>query len=59
MPRRPRIHLDGVPLYIVQRRHNREPSFFAEEDYNSYLNWLDEAECALPPDRRRKICCSW
>ena len=29
MPRRPRIQLDGVPLHIVQRGHNREPCFFA------------------------------
>jgi REP element-mobilizing transposase RayT len=43
MPRRPRIHLDGVPLHIVQRGHNREPCFFGEEDYQSYLYWLGEA----------------
>jgi len=51
MPRRLRIHLDGVPLHIVQRGHNREPCFFAEDDYTSYLHWLGEAltesECAL------------
>ena len=51
MPRRPRIHLDGVPLHIVQRGHNREPCFFAEEDYHAYLHWLGEAlqkgRCAL------------
>jgi hypothetical protein len=51
MPRRPRIHLDGVPLHIVQRGHNREPCFFGEDDYNSYLHWLGEAlgeaECKL------------
>jgi putative transposase len=51
MPRRSRIHLDGVPLHIVQRGHNREPCFFAEDDYNSYLHWLGEAltesGCAL------------
>ena len=50
MPRRPRVHLDGVPLHIVQRGHNREPCFFGEEDYLSYLHWLgealDESECA-------------
>ena len=47
MPRRPRIHLDGVPLHIVQRGHNREPCFFAEEDYHAYRHWLGEAlrEC--------------
>jgi putative transposase len=43
MPRRPRVHLPGVPLHIVQRGHNREPCFFAEEDYFSYLHWLGEA----------------
>jgi len=51
MPRRPRVHLDNVPLHIVQRGHNREPCFFAEDDYRSYLHWLGEAlaetECAL------------
>jgi putative transposase len=51
MPRRPRIHLDGFPLHIVQRGHNREPCFFAEEDYFIYLHSLAEAlkqeACAL------------
>ena len=51
MPRRPRIHLDGVPLHIVQRGHNREPCFFAEDDYSGYLHWLGvalaESGCAL------------
>jgi putative transposase len=51
MPRRPRIHLDGVPLHIVQRGHNREPCFFSEYDFSNYLNWLGEAlvetGCAL------------
>lgn len=31
MPRRPSIHLDGVPLHLVQRGHNREPCFFVDE----------------------------
>src|SRR5260221_7693821 len=51
MPRRPRVHLDGIPLHIVQRGHNRPPCFFGEEDYLSYLHWLKEAlaenQCAL------------
>ncbi|HEX9391463.1 MAG TPA: transposase [Usitatibacteraceae bacterium] len=51
MPRRPRVHLDGIPLQIVQRGHNREPCFFGEEDYLSYLHWLKgalvENQCAL------------
>ena len=51
MPRRPRVHLDGVPLHIVQRGHNREPCFFCEEDYLTYRHWLGAAlvdlDCAL------------
>lgn len=51
MPRSPRIHLDGVPLHIVQRGHNRQPCFFGEEDFSSYRHWLGEAlvdsKCAL------------
>lgn len=51
MPRRPRVHIDGVPLHIVQRGHNRQPCFFGEEDYHTYLHWLGEAlrkeHCAL------------
>ena len=51
LPRRPRIHRDRVPLHIVQRGHNREPCFFGEEDYQSYLHRLGEAlkkePCAL------------
>ena len=43
MPRRPRVHLDNVPLHIVQRGHNRAPCFHAEEDYTAYLHWLGEA----------------
>jgi REP element-mobilizing transposase RayT len=43
MPRRSRILLDDIPLHIVQRGHNREPCFFAEDDYHTYLHWLAEA----------------
>jgi len=43
MPRRPRVHIDGTPLHIVQRGHNRQACFFAEEDYHTYLHWLREA----------------
>ena len=43
MPRRPRIHLPGLPLHIVQRGHNRDACFFAEEDYLAYRQWLGEA----------------
>jgi putative transposase len=43
MPRRPRIHLDSVPLHIVQRGHNREACFFDEQDRHAYLGWLRDA----------------
>ena len=43
MPRRPRIHIAGMPLHIVQRGHNRDACFFCEEDYSSYRHWLGEA----------------
>jgi len=51
MPRRPRFHVDHVPLHIVQRGHNRARCFFAEADCRHYLQWLrealTEAECTL------------
>jgi putative transposase len=51
MPRRPRVHLPGYPLHIVQRGINREACFFAEEDCACYLHWLNDAArgggCAL------------
>ncbi len=42
MPRRPRVELPGTPLHIIQRGNNRQASFFADEDYRFYLNWLSE-----------------
>jgi putative transposase len=51
MPRRPRIHLAGVPLHSVQRGHNREACVFGEEDSLAYPHRLGEAlkesGCAL------------
>ena len=51
MPGHPRILLADYPLDIVQRGINREPCFFAEEDYHCYLHWLEEAardcRCAI------------
>jgi putative transposase len=51
MPRRPRIHLAGVPLHSVQRGHNCEACCFGEEDYLAYRRGLGEAlkesSCAL------------
>ena len=31
-------------MHIVQRGQNREPCFFSEEDYATYLYWLGELE---------------
>jgi putative transposase len=51
MPRRPRLNLAGLPLHVVQRGNNRQPCFFAEEDYRFYLHWLgagaDKHGCAI------------
>ena len=43
MPRKPRMYLPGVPCHIVQRGNNREPTFFLEQDYRFYLDWLLDA----------------
>ena len=43
MPRRPRVHLDWVPVHIVQRGHNRGACFFDDQDRHAYLGWLHEA----------------
>ncbi len=43
MPRRPRLQFAEIPLHIVQRGINREPCFFAEEDYHCYFHWLEDA----------------
>lgn len=43
MSRKPRFVLPGVPQHVVQRGHNREPCFFAEDDYHRYLRDLHEA----------------
>lgn len=42
MPRRPRITLPGVPLHLIQRGNNRQACFFNAEDYQIYLQWLNE-----------------
>jgi putative transposase len=51
MPPYPPTSLRGHSLHIVQRGINREPCFFAEEDYHSYLYWLEHTaracDCAL------------
>lgn len=36
----------GFPQHLVQRGNNREPCFFADPDYLTYLRWLERAACA-------------
>ncbi|TSE28020.1 Transposase IS200 like protein [Tepidimonas thermarum] len=42
MPRRPRIHLPGVPQHVIQRGVDRQPVFFSDDDCRFYLDWLGE-----------------
>ncbi|EGW22822.1 transposase [Methylobacter tundripaludum] len=43
MPRLPRLNLPNIPQHIVQRGNNRQPIFFHEGDYCTYLEYLREA----------------
>lgn len=43
MPRKPRFVIPGVPQHVTQCGHNREPCFFATEDYQYYLQELEAA----------------
>lgn len=51
MPRRARLSLPNVPWHIIQRGNNRSDCFFADEDYQRYLNELTilapKFECAI------------
>ena len=42
MPRRSRLILPEVPLHIIQRGNNRQACFFADDDYQCYLEWLEK-----------------
>ena len=45
MARLPRIYIKGCSYHIVQRGNNREPCFYSEQDYATYLTFLkDSAE---------------
>ena len=43
MPRKPRMYLPGVPCHVIQRGNNREATFFAQHDYQFYLECLHDA----------------
>lgn len=51
MPRKKRFYQPGVPAHVFQRRHNKEPVFFDDQDYLAYLRFLkaaaDELECLI------------
>jgi putative transposase len=51
MPRRARIIVAGAPHHVVQRGHNRQATFFADEDYLTYRHSLKEGaqryHCAI------------
>lgn len=42
MPRRPRIILPEMPVHIIQRGNNRSACFYSDDDYQVYLDWLEE-----------------
>lgn len=42
MPRRPRLVMPNVPLHLIQRGNNRQICFVAKNDYDHYLEWLQE-----------------
>jgi putative transposase len=41
MPRRARLTLPNVPQHIITRGNNRQPCFFADDDYRFFLEWLE------------------
>lgn len=43
MPRKPRMYLADQPAHIIQRGNNRDTCFYAEQDYQFYLNCLSDA----------------
>ena len=43
MARKTRFNLPGVPQHVVQRGNNREPCFYAVDDYFRYLDDLHDA----------------
>lgn len=42
MPRRARLSIPGIPWHLIQRGNNRSVCFYAEEDYQFYLHFLEE-----------------
>ena len=47
MPRQPRYTLVGIPQYVIQRGNNRQATFFTEQDYPHYLEYLRNASSSF------------
>jgi REP-associated tyrosine transposase len=43
MARIRRLYIKNIPQHIVQRGNNQLPSFFGSEDYEQYLDYLNDA----------------
>jgi len=43
MPRQPRFTIPGQPQHVIIRGNNRDPIFYADEDYGFYLEKLRKA----------------
>jgi putative transposase len=43
MARMPRIVVPGQALHVIQRGNNRQPVFYHDEDYRTYLETLQQA----------------
>ena len=43
MPRKARMYLPGVPCHVISRGNNRDACFYSDEDYQFYLECLDDA----------------
>jgi len=43
MARLPRIYIQGCSYHLVQRGNNREPCFYTEQDYATYLSCIKES----------------
>ena len=43
MPRKARMYLPGVPCHVISRGNNRDACFYSDDDYQFYLECLDDA----------------
>lgn len=43
MPRKQRMYIPGIACHVIQRGNNRDACFYAEDDYQFYLDQLKDA----------------